>query len=199
MSGQSIRARTRQPSHGNPEARAWSRRWVPIVVAAVFIIALVSVAISLNRPTIPENIEGLIVHDNLENRAVEGSVDYDIIPPAGGPHAPTSPECGIYNVPVPNEEAVAALATGAVWITYDPGALSEVELDDLMIFAEGELETLMSPYPGQPEPIVVTAWGVQLHPDSPADPRIASFLRDYRNGDQAPASDLNCNAGVVVR
>lgn len=171
---------------------------MPVVVAGVVIVSLVSVAISLSRPSIPDEIQGLITYDDFQNRVVEGNVNYDTVPPAGGAHAPTSLECGVYRVPVEDERAVAALATGAVWITYQPDALNEAELDELKIFAEGELSRFMSPYPEQDEPIVVTAWGVQLYPDSPADTRIASFMRDYENSDQAPAPGLNCNQGVVV-
>lgn len=184
-------------SHGDPRARRRSRIWVPIVAGALLVVAIVNVAVSLNRPSIPEEIEGLIVYENVDDGVAEGQVTYETIPPAGGLHAATSLECGIYFSPVPNERAVAALATGAVWIAHDPN-LTEIELDDLKLFSEGELDVFMSPYEDLPNPIVITAWGVQLYPDSPTDTRIASFMRDYTNGERAPARDLACLDGEVT-
>lgn len=183
--------------HGDPKARAWSRRWVPIVVILLLLVSVGNVLIGLNRPTIPDEIEGLIVYPDLTPRSVEGAVEYSIIPPAGGEHAPASLECGIYRVPVEDEQAVAALATGAVWFAYDP-EIGEGERSRLTDFAEGEIDTFMSPYPGMPADIVVTAWGVQLYPDGPDDVRIGSFLRDYKNGEQAPYPDLACRADQQV-
>jgi hypothetical protein len=170
---------------------------VPIIAIALIVIAVVNVLIGLNRPSIPDEIEGLIFYSDMPNGVADGQVDYAITPPAGGLHAATSLECGIYFNPVANEQAVAALATGAIWIAYDP-SLSELEVDDLQLFAEGELDIFMSPYPDMPNDIVVTAWGVQLYPDSPSDTRIASFIRDYTNGAQSPALQLACLDGVAV-
>ena len=186
-------------ARGRDDARARriSRIGVPLVAGLLVIIAVVNVLIGLNRPSIPDEIEGLIFYSDVPNGVVGGPVDYDSVPPAGGLHAATTLECGIYFDPIANEKAVAALATGAVWIAYDP-ALSETEVDNLKLFAEGELNIFMSPYPDMPSAIVLTAWGVQLYPDSPNDTRIASFIRDYTNGAQAPASQLDCLDGVVV-
>lgn len=188
---------TQHSGHGDPAARRWSRRWVPIVVIILILVSVGNVLISLNRPTIPDEIEGLIVYPDLTAEAVAGPVEYGIVPPAGGPHAPTSLECGIYRVPVEDEQAVAALATGAVWFAHDPD-LSERDLSALTDFAEGEIDTFMAPYPGLPTEIVVSAWGVQLYPDGPDDVRIGSFLRDYKNGEQAPYPELPCRAGQPV-
>lgn len=170
---------------------------MPIIVVILILVSLVNVLISLNRPSIPDEIEGLITYPGLTPEAVTGTVDYTIVPPAGGPHAPASLECGIYRVPVEEERAVAAMATGAVWIAYDP-ELSEGEVSALTDFAEGEIDTFMSPHPDLPADVVVTAWGVQLYPDDPNDVRIGAFLRDYRNGDQAPYTDLHCSEGQTL-
>lgn len=183
--------------HGNAEARRASRVWVPVVAAGVFAIALASTLYSLSRPSIPDEIEGLIEYGNIPSAVVDGPVNYSLDPPAGGQHMATSLECGIYFGPVENEAAVAALATGAVWIAYDP-AISARDLNELKAFGEGEEDVFMASYPDLPQPIVVTAWGVQLYPDSPGDPRIASFIRDYKNADSAPHSDLPCHAETVI-
>jgi hypothetical protein len=183
--------------HGDPRARRFSRRWVPIVAIALIAISIASASYSLSRPSIPKEIEGLIYYSSMESSIAEGPVEYDQLPPAGGAHAATSLECGIYFVPVEDEQAVAALATGAVWVAYDP-EMSERELDDLKIFGEGEEDVFMTPYEGLPHPAVLTAWGVQLYPDSPTDTRIASFMRDFKNADSAPYPDLSCLAGQEV-
>lgn len=179
--------------HGNARARNASRIWVPVVAIGVFAIALASTLYSLNRPSIPDEIEGLIEYGDIPSAVVDGSVGYSLDPPAGGQHAAKSLECGIYFNPVENERAVAALATGAVWIAYDP-AISERDLEELKVFGEGNQDVFMAPYPNLPQPLVVTAWGVQLYPDSPTDPRIASFIRDFRNAESAPYSSLPCHA-----
>lgn len=183
--------------HGDEAARRRSRLWVPIVAAAVLAIALASSLYSLSRDTIPDEIEGLIEYGNLSSVVVDGPVRYSIVPPPGGQHAATSLECGIYLVPVENERAVAALATGAIWIAYEP-SISHSDLEDLKVFGEGELDVFMAPYPDLEQPIVVTAWEYQLYPDSPTDPRIASFIRDFKNADSAPYSDLFCREGEVL-
>lgn len=170
---------------------------MPVIAVILLLISIGSALISLSRPSIPNEIEGLIVYDGLTSEVAEGPVEYDTIPPAGGPHAATSLECGVYFVPVEDEKAVAALATGAVWIAYHP-EISESELSGLEDFGEGELDAFMAPYPGLPEPYVITAWGVQLYPDGPDDPRIASFLRDYKNNERAPSVDLPCHQNEPV-
>ncbi len=167
------------------------------MVAFLVIFTLINVYISLSRPTIPDEIQGLIVYDDLTSLAVAGPVSYPMTPPAGGSHAAATLECGIYRLPVDNEQAVAALATGAVWIAYDP-ELPQAEIDGLEDFAEGDREIFMSPYEGLPNPIVVTAWGYQLYPDSSADVRLGSFMRDYKNGPDAPARNLECLQEVTV-
>jgi hypothetical protein len=183
--------------HGQPEARRASRRWVPVVAVAVVVISVASAAYSLSRPSIPDEIEGLIIYGELPSVPVDGPVAYSQTPPAGGQHALSSLECGLYFEPVEDEKAVAALATGAVWVAYNP-SVSVREIDDLELFGEGESDVFMAPYPDLPQPYVLTAWGVQLYPDSATDPRIASFIRDYKNAGSAPYRELSCHAEQSV-
>ncbi len=61
----------------------------------------------------------------LRSRAaghVPGDVDYDQAPPAGGDHDPAWLECGVYDAPVRDENAVHSLEHGTVWVTHDPDA-----------------------------------------------------------------------------
>ena len=55
--------------------------------------------------------------------------------------------CGIYDQPVPNENAVHSLEHGAVWVTYDATTVSGDELDAL----KSQLPStyiVLSPYEG---------------------------------------------------
>ncbi len=183
--------------HGDTSKRRASRIWVPVVAFVVTVIAVGSALYSLNRDAIPDEIAGLIEYGDLPSIATNDAVAYSITPPPGGQHALASLECGRYTIPVEDERAVAALATGAVWIAYDP-EIEEHELENLEIFEEGEIDVVMAPYPDLPEPIVITAWGVQLYPDSAEDTRIASFMRDYLNADSAPFPNLSCRDGVEI-
>lgn len=183
--------------HGDTQARKASRIWVPIIAALVLTLSVGSALYSLSRDSIPDEIEGLIEYGNLPSVVVNDPVGYSIDPPPGGQHAATSLECGLYNIPVENERAVAALATGAIWISYEP-SIDEHDHEGLEVFGEGEIDVVMAPYPELPEPIVITAWGYQLYPDSPEDPRIASFIRDFQNADSAPYPDLACRDGVEI-
>ncbi len=55
---------------------------------------------------------------------------------------------------------------------------------------------ILSPYPGIPSPIVVSAWARQLQLTSAEDPRLAQFLRALRNGAQAPEPAGPCTGGT---
>jgi hypothetical protein len=125
----------------------------------------------------------------------EGPLTYPQTPPAGGIHNPAWQNCGIYDQPVPNENAVHSLEHGAVWITYQPDLPAEAvaQLRDLV---SGWNYTLLSPYPDLPAPVVASAWGVQLKADSAADPRLTEFISRYHQGPQTPEPGAPCTGGV---
>lgn len=126
---------------------------------------------------------------------VSGSVTYPQTPPVGGPHDPQWLNCGVYDQPVPNENAVHDLEHGAVWITYRPNlpARQVAKLKDVV----GDRTYLdLSPYPGLPAPVVVSAWGKQLQLPSANDPRLEKFIRAYRQGPQTPEPGATCTGGI---
>ncbi|WP_156869494.1 DUF3105 domain-containing protein [Sporichthya polymorpha] len=127
-------------------------------------------------------------------RHVDGKVRYTETPPAGGDHAPAWLNCATYTRPVPDENAVHSLEHGAVWITYHP-KLAVPDLKRLLDLAPLDY-TILSPYPGLPSPIVVSAWGRQLAISNPADPRLLEFIRRFRLGPQAPEAGAPCAGGV---
>jgi hypothetical protein len=105
-----------------------------------------------------------------------GPLTYAQSPPFGGAHSPAPVNCGVYSTTVPNEDAVHSLEHGAVWLTYKPG------VDPAPLAALTSIDqsyTLVSQYPTQTSPVVVSAWGLQLNVDSPTDPRLRQFVQDY--------------------
>jgi hypothetical protein len=126
---------------------------------------------------------------------VTTTVAYPQTPPVGGDHAPVPQNCGIYTAPVANENAVHSLEHGAVWLTYQPG-IGAAEIATLTADVKGKPYTLMSPYPTEPAPITLTAWGKQLTVNSASDARIAEFIKTYAAGPQTPEPGAACSGGV---
>ncbi|UUZ58935.1 DUF3105 domain-containing protein [Nocardioides sp. B-3] len=133
-------------------------RYVP---AATVTMAVVLLAGALVIPVVwrtvqPPDLSAVVVYGEVPVDHVSGDVDYDVVPPVGGPHADRWLACGVYDTEVPDENAVHALEHGTVWITYTPG----LDEDDVARLA-GVLpeEGILSPYDGLPGPVVVTASG----------------------------------------
>jgi hypothetical protein len=128
-------------------------------------------------------------------------VTYAQTPPVGGPHSATWLTCGIYDTPVPNENAVHDLEHGAVWITYQP-TLPASQIATIRNLALAQPVTLgsryvtVSPYPGLPSPVVASAWGIQLKLDNASDKRLAEFVDKYRLGPQNPEPGASCTGGI---
>ena len=125
----------------------------------------------------------------------EGDVDYAQTPPAGGEHNPVWQNCGFYDEPVADENAVHSLEHGAVWITYSPD-LSQDQVDQLRDLAHSQTYVLVSLYPDLPSPVVASAWGKQLRLESADDPDLERFVRAYRQGPQTPEPGAVCTGGI---
>ena len=119
------------------------------------------------------------------------AIDYEQEPPVGGDHADFLLNCGVYDAPVPNENAVHSLEHRAIWITYKPG-LDHDQVATLRLAAFNK-KIIVSPYPGLEVPVVVSAWGYQLRLDSAEDPRLDDFISTYE-GFYAPGGP--CSGGV---
>jgi hypothetical protein len=134
-------------------------------------------------------------------------VTYSVTPPVGGNHNPVWLNCGTYHQPVPSEYAVHDLEHGAIWITYQP-SLPQAEVSQLQSFvsrqsvlspagAPGSRYLDLTPYPGLPAPVVVSAWGFQLRLTSPADPRLQRFVDKFRLSPRyAPEYPGECTGGT---
>lgn len=139
-------------------------------------------------------------YDYVGGQHTTDPVTYQQVPPAGGPHDPTWDDCGVYNAPPRNENAVHDLEHGTVWITYRPG-LSTADVQKLA----ADLDTvksqkiMLSPYPGLPAPVVVTVWNAQLDLTGVDDPRLPVFLKFYGDGHTAPeAAFATCKGGAHI-
>ncbi|MBA2535563.1 MAG: DUF3105 domain-containing protein [Rubrobacter sp.] len=126
-----------------------------------------------------------------------GDVDYEQSPPAGGEHNPVWQNCGYYDKPVRDENAVHSLEHGAVWVTYSPD-LPQDQVTDLKNIAEDRSYILVSPYPNLPSdtPVVASAWGKQVGLDGAEDPDLESFIQAYRQGPQTPEPGAVCTGGT---
>jgi hypothetical protein len=138
-------------------------------------------------------VEGVETFENASNH-VEGVVDYPQTPPAGGDHNPAWLNCGVYDQPVPNENAVHSLEHGAIWVTYDPG-LSDADLETL----RSQLPStyiVLSPFDDLPSPIVLSGWNTQLQVEDADDPRIPEFLEEYWQSQNVPEPGALCTGAI---
>lgn len=173
-------------------ARRRSKRLVLLGVAVLIALAVLNGSMRFFDEELPTSVEGAVRIDGLVSSIVDGPVDYDLRPPAGGPHAAEIQICGVYRVPVIDERAVASLATGAVWIAYRPDLASD-DIEALEGLAFGERDVILAPYPGLRAPVVATAWGVQLAVEDPRDTRVPLFMTIYANQASAPDPGARCD------
>lgn len=187
--------------------RAERRRTAVIVASAGLLAVLVLSAVAVvvaqeqrrqerTRIAAAAPIDGVQEFPDLSQDHVTEPVDYQQSPPVGGDHAPAWTNCGAYEAPVTDEQAVHSLEHGAVWITYRPD-LPRIELDALSTLAGQDPYVLLSPYEGQSSHVVASAWGVQLAVDGPDDPRLQRFLDRYLQGSQTPEPGAPCSGGVA--
>ncbi len=139
-------------------------------------------------------VDGVVVESGQTNTHVADPT-YDSDPPSGGDHIEVWLDCGVYDIAVPNGNAVHSLEHGAVWFAYDPAA--DVDVDALIALADEKPDrVIVSPYPGIDSPVVAVAWERRLAVDSADDPRLQEFLDAYVNGAAAPEPAVTCAGGV---
>lgn len=167
---------------------------VIIIVAVVLGLAGLAYLIYLNVRE-PPPIKDVIVYSR-PSRGHDNSLVYptESVPPVGGTHHDQWMICGVYNEPILAENAVHSMEHGAVWITYDP-ELPADEVAELKDKVRGDGFLLLSPYPDQRSPVVMTAWGLQLELDSASDSRVQEFIDRYRVGPQTPERGATCGPG----
>lgn len=163
-------------------------------VVASFVFAPASTSATYTAGGSGAEIDGVETFTH-ETTHVEGAVDYEQTPPAGGPHNAYWLNCGVYTEPQTNENAVHSLEHGAVWVTYDPELVS----DDDIATLEGYLPSsyaILSPYPGLGSAVAVSAWNAQLKTDSADDERIPEFFEEYWRSENAPEPNASCSGAL---
>ena len=141
----------------------------------------------------PASIEGLTIF----SRQARGHDDTLVLqpgdlPPVGGMHHDQWQNCGFYLEPIEAEKAIHSMEHGAVWITYRPD-IDRDELTLLQSIVRDQEYLLLSPYPGQRSPVVLSAWSVQLQLDSANDNRLPAFINRYRLGPTTPERGAACS------
>ena len=179
----------RQQKRAGRNAGVWT-------IGIISVVGLLAVALVIWLPSRPVAVlDGVQVYNNLPRDHSEAPQTYNPIPPVGGVHSATWLNCGIYDQPVKNENAVHSLEHGAVWITYQPN-LPQDAVDYLRSLVRGHDHVLLSPYPGLSKPVVASAWGLQLPLDDAKDARLAVFISRYESGPQTPEPSAACNGGT---
>lgn len=167
-----------------------------LLVLAVLVAAATAVLAFLGRDRTVADVDGLQTW-RLEPSHVTTPVDYAQSPPVGGPHAPQWLDCGVYDAPVPAENAVHSLEHGAVWVTYRPD-LPAPEVSRL-VAALPDTFVIVSPFPGLRAPVVASAWGAQVALTGVDDDRLDAFVRFYRRGVTTLEPGGPCHAGTDGR
>jgi hypothetical protein len=127
-------------------------------------------------------------HDDAFNAWTEA-------PPVGGTHNNIWQKCGYYDGQITTGMGVHTMEHGAIWITYSPDLPQEAK-DKLRQMAEGDSWLLVSEFPGLPSPIVASAWGKQLVPESADSKELRQFIRVFKNNPQyTPEFGATCATG----
>lgn len=198
-----------------PQSRG--RRWLWPSISLGLVVVLV-VGLLIVQTALGPNLDAVVTLSgpNIERGHKPGNLTYATTPPVGGVHNDTVQNCGIYDKPVANENAVHSLEHGTVWITYRPDLPAD-QVEQLRSLVRGHSHALLSPYPNLPAPIVASAWGIQLKIEgasrtgigravdglfgrsgygTASDPRLRLFLSKYEQGTQTPEPGATCRGGV---
>jgi hypothetical protein len=193
------------PDRRDSPARNWRLRLgVLAAVAGLLVVGLAVAAIAFAAAFSSSNSNGLPAGTQVfaenDHTHVNGSVTYDHVPPAGGPHNPVQLNCGVYTEAVPNENAVHSLEHGAVWVTYQPTLPADqvAQLQQIVIsnYVGTQRYVILSPYLGLPSPVVASAWGAQLSLASASDSRLVDFIHHFAGGGQGGESGGPCTGGL---
>ncbi len=184
-------AKTALPNYARDLAQDNARTRAIWAVTAVILVGLgVLVVLLMYKPTTIRDLQ-------LYGRQLRGhnnsiTIPTGDLPPVGGVHHDAWQTCGIYTEPIAAENAVHSIEHGAVWITYQLD-LPVAQISHLQNLVRGEPYLLLSPYPGQRSPVVLTAWGIQLEVTSAEDERIKTFIQRYRLGPSTPERGGACS------
>jgi hypothetical protein len=182
-----------------PVARRFSARvWLfGLFLIAALIAGGISAYAALNRSGALMGLPGLERFPEQKREHVEGKVVYATNPPVGGSHAKVWQNCGVYDVPIPNETATHSLEHGSVWIAYRPdlAAKDQAKLKKLVLKRQ---YALLSPYPGLETPVAAVAWGVRLKLARVDVKLLERFLEVFSPNKAAPEWGSYCVGGTGI-
>ena len=146
------------------------------------------------RPT--QELAGVVTFPRpSQGHELDLEIPFGELPPAGGVHDPAWQNCGIYDQPLNTANVIHSLEHGAVWISYQTD-LPAGEVAAIHDAIRGQNYLVVSPYPEQRSPIVLTGWGVQLELESVDDDRFEQFIELYRLGPTTPERGAACTNGI---
>ncbi|HEX9922042.1 MAG TPA: DUF3105 domain-containing protein [Anaerolineae bacterium] len=177
--------------------------WAWFVIGGILAVALVLGLFYLGNqgPTVGNSIEGAEIFPDPGQGHIDGDISYAVSEPAGGPHNPTWLNCGIYAEPVRVENVIHSMEHGAVWVAYQP-ELPEDQVEMLREMVRQERRNrrepliVLAPKPDLEDPIVLTAWRVQLRLDNVSDERVGEFLDRFQRGPFTPEPGAACSGGI---
>ncbi len=172
-----------------------SRLWWFVILGGGGVATVVIILLLLSPAAPVATLDGVVTYTGLSREHSEAPQTYPQTPPVGGVHSSVWQNCGIYDQPVRNENAVHSLEHGAVWLAYRPD-LPASDVDTLRNLARGHDHVLLAPYPNLPHAVVATAWGLQLPVESASDPRLSLFISRYEQGPQTPEPGAACSGGI---
>ncbi|MFC4784771.1 DUF3105 domain-containing protein [Nocardioides sp. MAHUQ-72] len=172
-----------------------------VALVAAFAVLTLAVAVPVavqqlrgrDEPEVEANLDAVQEYADLRRDHTRDDIDYEQVPPVGGMHDPEWLDCGAYDSPVREENAVHDLEHGTVWITYEPG----LDGDEVETLAAALPDNgILTPYDDLPAPVVVTVWGAQLRLTGADDPRLPLFIEAYGDGHTAPEPFASCAGGT---
>ncbi|MPZ73583.1 MAG: DUF3105 domain-containing protein [Nitriliruptorales bacterium] len=187
------------------DRRSSQRRSAVWTVAVIAVVALAAAALALRRSASEPSTatqdaesvgaeEGVETYEVTDQSHVEGPVTYAQTPPVGGPHAAAWQNCGAYDTPIANENAVHSMEHGAVWITQAP-ELAASDVEALRSIAANPY-ILVSPHPEVAAGVVASAWAKQMTLDSVDTERLNGFVTAFAQGPQTPEPGAPCTGGI---
>ena len=143
-----------------------------IAVVAAFVVLALAVAVPVTvqqlrgdaQPAVAANLDEVRAYEDLRRDHTEDDVDYEQVPPVGGMHDPVWLDCGAYDAPVRDENAVHDLEHGSIWITYQP----DLGADDV---ADPDRRAARERHPLAVRRPAGARGGDRLGPPAPADRR----------------------------
>jgi hypothetical protein len=124
---------------------------------------------------------------SLASSHVSGGVDYDDLPPTGGPHDPCWAEWGVHEEEVPDERWVHNLEHGGVVFLHNcPNGCPDA-VDRMEKLVTGQ--AILTPYAALPSRFAVVSWEHRLLMDCADTDAMQAFYDTHF--DQAPESSTS--------